>query len=66
MADDPYNPGPVRPIQQGPSDAPATYEDARPWWQRALRSLRPTADLEKDKKTGKLIGLVGVKGRIDF
>lgn len=62
---DPLNPGAVRPIEKR-SDDPPIVEDRRPWWQRLLTSLRPTASVETDKKTGKKIGTVGVSGHVDF
>lgn len=45
---------------------PDAYEDARPLWLRLLHSIRPTASLETDKKTGAKIETVGFKAGTDF
>lgn len=45
-------------------DIPA--EDTRPFWKRLLVSMRPTASVETDRKTGKRIETVGIGGGADF
>ena len=61
---DPLHPGVVRPTDT--VEEPADVQDLRPAWLRILDSLRPTADLEIDKRTRKPIGTIGVKGHVDF
>lgn len=61
---DPLRPGPVSPMDQ-PQET-ETYEDARPLWLRLIRSIRPTASVETDKKTGNKIETVGVSAGTDF
>lgn len=49
-----------------PDEPLTSQEDKRPFWQRLLTSLRPTATVETDKKTGKKIQTIGVSGHTDF
>lgn len=65
MKGDPLHPSAVRPMES--ESEPDTHgEDARPFWLRLLLSIRPTASVEIDKKTGKPIETVGVKVGTDF
>lgn len=45
-------------------------EDIRPgdapWWERLVSSIRPTAGMEVDKKTGKPDETIGIQGGIKF
>lgn len=61
----PLKPGPVTPMDQPPQE-PDTPQDTRSFWLRLLQSIRPTASVETDKKTGKKIGTVGFKAGTDF
>jgi hypothetical protein len=47
-------------------DAPPLAEDKRGFWTRLFGSIRPTASVETDKKTGKRIKTVGISGHADF
>jgi hypothetical protein len=55
----------VTPMPKDDSPDPPA-EDPRPFWKRLFSSIRPTASLETDKKTGKRIETVGIGGHSDF
>ncbi len=67
---DPLNPGAVRATDILKDDnvdlASQSKDDQRPWWLRLVTTLRPTASVERDKKSGKLIETIGVKGHVDL
>lgn len=51
---------------QKTAEPSAPAEDPRPFWKRVIASLRPTANVETDKKTGQKITTIGVKGGAEF
>jgi len=62
---DPLNPGPVAPMEE-PDHEERASTDTRPWWIRALRSLRPSVSAGKNLRTGEKYEEVEIKGHIDF
>lgn len=61
---DALNPGPVRPLEREQTES--APEDARPFWRRLLRGIRPSVSVGKNKKTGEMGGEIGFKTKAEF